>query len=48
MTRFDPIFVEALTRKLQCLLTKPIMKGGAQGVREAEELYSRALSVQDR
>lgn len=45
VTRFDPIFVEALTRKLQCLLTKPIMKGGAQGVREAEELYSRALSA---
>lgn len=44
VTRFDPMFVEVLTRKLQCLLTRPIMKG-SQGVREAEELYSRALSA---
>ena len=45
VTRFDPMFVEALTRKMQCLLTKPILKGNSQGVREAEELYMRALSA---
>ena len=43
-TRFSPKFVEALSRKLQCLLVKPIMKGSSQAVKEAEELYARALS----
>ena len=44
VTRFDPMFVEVLTRKLQCRLVKPILKGNAQAVKEAEELYARALA----
>ena len=44
VTRFDPMFVEVLTRKMQCLLVKPILKGNAQAVKEAEELYARALA----
>ena len=44
VTRFDPMFVETLARKMQCLLVKPILKGNAQAVKEAEELYARALA----
>lgn len=44
VTRFSPKFTECLGRKLQCLLVKPILKGNAQAVREAEELYTRALA----
>ena len=44
-TRFSPKFVEALSRKLQCLLVKPVLKGNAQAVKEAEELYAMALSA---
>ena len=42
--RFSPKFAESLARKLQCLLVKPILKGNAQAVKEAEELYARALA----
>ncbi len=44
VTRFSPKFTEALARKLQCLLVKPILRGNAQAVKEAEELYARALA----
>ena len=44
VTRFSPKFVEALARKLQCLLAKPILKGNSKAVQEAEELYLRALA----
>ena len=44
VTRFSPKFTDALGRKLQCLLAKPILKSGARAVQEAEELYVRALA----
>lgn len=42
-SRFDPLFTEALSRKLQCLLTKPILKGNSRAVQEAETIYARTL-----
>ena len=43
-TRYDPLFTETLARKLQCLLSKPILKGNSQALQQAEQLYARVLS----
>ena len=43
-TRFSPKFAEALARKLQCLLVKPILKANSAAVQEAETIYARVLS----
>ena len=44
ITRFDPMFVQALARKLQALLVKPTLKNNSSLVREAEELYAMELA----
>lgn len=44
VTRFDPTFINALTRQLQCLLTLPVLKTGGRALQEAQQLYAVALS----
>ncbi len=43
-TRYAPLFAETLTRKLQCLLSKPILKGNSKALQQAEQLYARSLA----
>lgn len=42
-TRFDPSFIMAFARKMQCMLIKPLLKNNSGLVKEAEELYRQAL-----
>lgn len=44
ITRFDPMFVQAMARKLQALLVKPLLKNNPSLVKEAEELYALEIA----
>lgn len=43
--RYDAYFTQVLARQLQCLLVKPLLKGNATVLREAEELYRQELEA---
>lgn len=41
--QYDALFTQALARRLQCLLVKPLLKASGSAVQEAETLYQRSL-----
>lgn len=44
ITRFDPLFVQALARKLQALLVVPLLKNTPSLIKAAEELYALEIA----